>query len=168
MYYYEPEQPKKKERLLFFVLAAIVAILFGTSSISGMPYPWILQSVSVFFLVGAILLLTQCLSVCYTYAIEQREGALGGTMRELVVTRIVGKRMTVVCRVPVSDIFEIIPINRHNRRDRRALTRGKNHYRYTACLFADNRVLLAIRENDSMAYVQILADKHLVSFLREL
>ncbi len=131
-----------------------------------MPYPWLLQTVGVCFLVGAILLLTQCLSIRYSYAIDQREGELSLQDHELVVTRFSGRRMTVVCRVPVQDIYEVMLVNRQNRRERRELTRGKNYYRYTACLFADSQVLLALREGEKVAYVQILADDHLISLVR--
>ena len=169
MYHYEPHLRKRGETLLFFACVLVAAILLGISNLATTLYPSVWQTFAVCCSVAAILLLVQYLCTRYSYTVGQKDGVIltdgEEAERELVITRHFRKRTTVVCRIPLTDICEVMPITPDNRRERRRLIAGKNYYRYTASLFDGSQFLLAVRNDEKISYVRILADDRLISLL---
>ncbi len=167
MYVYEPKSPKKPEKLTVAVLLLVGLLLFlMVAAIPTLPFPSILQLCGVFFLAGAILILSQCLLRHYTYCIDLPDGAGEGAIPDLTVSEYYSRRVSVVCRISLADIESAVLVTAENKKSLSAMLKKKRVYRYLACLTAENICLLTVRDGDEIFYVRILADKTLLSLLQ--
>ena len=106
MYAFESSGSRKPLHLM--VVGAFVAavVLFSLSNREGMPVPFLWQTGAVLCLTAALYLLVRYSLKMYRYAIEPNNivDADGVEQYDLVITEIVGKRMTVVSRVGLRTI----------------------------------------------------------------
>ena len=106
MYAFESSGSRKPLHLM--VVGAFVAavILFSISNREGVPMPLLWQVGALICLTAAVYLLVRYSLRLYRYAIEQSGiiDAYGVEQCDLVITEMVGKKMTVVARVALRDI----------------------------------------------------------------
>ena len=162
MYEYAPALPKKKERLIAILSLLLGLLMFGFSQIGGIPFPVIYQLVGIAFLAVFIIFISRYLMRRYVYTVESRGE---GLPPDFIVTEYYGRRITVVCRISVSDIEEVIPITRENRQELRAKQTGRLFYDYTADLFSKNRYLITVTDGEHRFCARILADDGLLGWL---
>lgn len=162
MYEYAPVLTKRKERLIAILSLFMGLMLFGFSQINGIPFPVIYQLVGIAFIAAFIILISRYLMRRYVYAIE---AAGENTAPDFVVTEYYGRRISVVCRISVTDIEEILPITRENRKELRAKQKGRFYYDYTADLFSQNRYLITVTDGEHHFCARILADEELIKWL---
>jgi len=86
---------------------------------------------------------------------------------DFVVTEYYGRRVTVVCRVSVDDIEEIVPITKENRREWKTKQSGRFFYDYTADLFSQNRFIIVVTDGEHLFTARILADETLLNLLKK-
>ena len=138
MYAFESSGSRKPLHLM--VVGAFVAavVLFSLSNREGMPAPFLLQTGAMVCLTAAVYLLVRYSLKMYRYAIESNNivDADGVEQYDLVITEIVGKKMTVVARVALRDIDKpAVTIIRRGDGDaaksaRESLCRDKKVFRY--------------------------------------
>lgn len=167
MYEYNPELPKKRERLISVILLLLGVALFVFSQVKGIPFPIIYQLLALAALTAFIILLSRYLMRRYTYRIMPRSHTGDDLPPDFVVTEYYGRRITVVCRVSVDDVEEIVPIAKENRREWKSKQGGRFFYDYTADLFSKNRFLIVVTDGEHRFTARILADETLLRFLKK-
>ena len=165
MYEYTPELPKRKERLIAVLLLFLGLCLFGFSQVNGIPFPIIYQFLALCALAATIILVSRYLMRHYVYSIVPREDDREGDTPDFVVTEYYGKRISVVCRVSLDDIEEILPITKETKKTVRGLQKERLFYDYTADLFSQNRYLLTITDDEHRFCARLLADEELLKWL---
>ena len=165
MYEYTPELPKRKERLIAILLLFLGLCLFGFSQVDGIPFPIIYQFLALCALAGTIILVSRYLMRFYVYSIVPREDGREGDAPDFVVTEYYGRRISVVCRVSLDDIEEILPITKDTKKTVRKLQKERLFYDYTADLFSQNRYLLTITDGEHRFCARLLADDTLLKWL---
>ncbi len=168
MYEYAPVLPKKKERILMLLSLLLGLSLFGFSQIPSIPFSMIYQLLGFLSLLVFIFFVSRYLVRRYVYRIEPRSDGGAGDAPDFVITEHYGRRITVVCRVSVSDIEEILPITQENQTVIKEKQKGCSIYDYTADLFSQNRYLVTIADGEQRFCVRILADKELLKWLKKI
>ena len=163
MYEYFPKEPKKKEQMLLFGFLIGGSFLYGISQIPNLPFPAILQVVSFFLFTGAVIVLSRYLLRNYAYRIEPREGF---DVCDLTVTEYCGKRISVVCRISLSDVIAVRHVTVQEARSIARLQKGKTVYDYTCRISPENLYLLTVRNGEETYDLRIVADDGLVAFLQ--
>ncbi len=162
MYRYEPKHKKTVEKRLTFGLYFVGFLCFLLSQIPALRFPALLQIVGLFLLTGATLILIQYLLRDYAYCVEEGDREVP----DLTVTEYYGRRITVVCRVAITDVEAITPITKETREQVKRITKGKRVYVYTSEIFPADLCLLTVRmEDDDPFYVKISADKDLIKVI---
>lgn len=161
MYEYAPKFEKKREKGLCLLLLSVGLLLWFAAYIPGVPMGALFQLVGVGFMTAMILVYSLAVARNYVYAIEQTED--GGA--DFIITEYYGKRRTVVCRVSVSSVEMSAPRTKETLEAFRGERRGKHFYNYTGVLFDAERYFLRIREGEDVFFVQICANKDLISAL---
>lgn len=167
MYQYDPALPKRRERLISIVTLFLGLALFGFSKVNNVPFPVIYQMLGVASLTAFIFLIARYLMRRYVYQVMPRSHAGDGFAPDFVVTEYYGRRVSVVCRISLDDIEQIIPITKENRREWREKQTGKLFYDYTADLFSPNRYLLVVTDGEHRFTARILADETLLNYLKK-
>lgn len=167
MYEYNPGLTKKRERLISVILLLLGVALFAFSQIKGIPFPVIYQLLALAALTAFIILLSRYLMRRYTYRVMPRSHTGDGMPPDFVVTEYYGRRVTVVCRVSVNDVEEIIPITKENRREWKANQGGRFFYDYTSDLFSKNRFIIVVTDGEHRFTARILADETLLNLLKK-
>ena len=153
---------KKREKLIVLGLFVLGTLFYGGSVIPNVPFPALIQLLSVLVWLSAALIAFRYLLLDYHYRIEAREGT---DELDLVIVERRGRRVSTVCRVGIETIRSTTQICKENRRTVRELTREKTVYRYTAVLFSSDRYLLEIDDGNESYFVQIMSDSNLNRFL---
>ena len=138
MYAFESSGSRKPLHVM--VIGAFVAAmaLFSLSNQEGMPVPLLFQAGAIVCMTVAVYLLVRYSLKMYRYAIEPNNivDADGVEQYDLVITEIVGKKMTVVARVALRDVDKpaVTIIRRGDgeaaKAAREALCRDKRVFRY--------------------------------------
>lgn len=162
MYQYDPKPEKKREKLLVFGMLSLALLLFVVSKMPNMKYPAFFQLFAVCFLAAAVFVASRCLLRRYVYQIEP--GTDENVTPDFTVTEYYGNHVTVVCRISAADVEKILPVTAQNRKEISSMIRKKRVYYYTATLWANNKYLLLVRDEDETFYMHILADSRLLSY----
>jgi hypothetical protein len=167
MYEYTPALPKRRERLIAILLLFLGVCLFGFSQVNGIPYPIIYQFLALCALTATIILVSCYLMRHYVYSIVPRDGGSETDAPDFVVTEYYGRRISVVCRVSLDDIEEIVPITKQTKKEIKQKQKGRLFYDYTADLFSQNRYLLLITDGEHCFCARLLADETLLKCLQK-
>ena len=160
MYRYEPKHKKTVEKRLTFGLYIIGFLCFLISQLPVMHFPALLQIVGLFLLTSATLILLQYILRDYAYCVEESNQAVP----DLTVTEYYGRRITVVCRIAITDVEAITPIKKETREQIKRITKGKHVYAYSSEMSPADLCLLTVRMGDDEPfYVRICADKDLIN-----
>ena len=81
---------------------------------------------------------------------------------ELVVVEVMGKKQTVVCRVSLSDVVDLIPRSTFLQT---GAGRGQEIYRYVSELFPEHAYFAEILQGDRKFFVEIYADSMLADLI---
>ena len=162
MYEFAPKLKKIGEKLWMsvFLFFGVLSYSFGQI----LPYPMACQLLSVILLTGAVLITVRYLLRDYIYCVETDAD---GTPADLVVVEIMGKRRTVVCRVRVTEVGQIL-LGREigSKKDLRRLQK-KGVYRYVSQMSRKNSAFLEILNDENCTFLEIYADQQLISMLME-
>ena len=162
MYEYFPKEPKKKELLILFGLLGGGFFLFGISKNPSLPFPAILQLLSVVLFCGVVVVLTRYLLRDFSYSIEPRDN-IG--VPDLIVREFCGKRISVVCRISLDDIIEVRSVSAKEARDLVKQRKGRCIYNYTCHITPARLYLLTVRDGETLYDLRIVADEGLISHL---
>lgn len=164
MYSYSPRPKKQKEKLICALLLAAGLLLFLPSCHPQTPFPMLFQLGAVIFLTVALMFGGRYLARNYTYAVEPSDD--GSDRRDLVVTEQYGRRLSVVCRVSVTQIEMITPITQENKKDIAVAVKGKRVFIYTSQMHPMGLRLLKIRMEEEVFYLKIDTDEYLLEMLQ--
>lgn len=165
MYEYAPKPQKTKEKLIFALSLVLAAACFGISHVPAIPYPAVYQLLTVFCLVGTVMILVRCLMRSYVYRVEPQENAAPDGIPDFTVTEVYRNRRSVVCRISAGDVRSIERVTRENRAALSAAQKRKRVYYYTAQLHPSDLYVLAVEEDGEEFFVQICADEGLIQEL---
>ena len=155
MYVYSPKFEKKKEKLLSLFLAVLGVALYFASQFPGAPVPGVIQILGVGCLAGAILLISMCVLRSYSYeVVEDEEGK-----HDFVITENYSRRKTVVCRMALTDVVSVVPLDPNWKKGKETL------YTYTGVLFDEKRYLVEMNTHGEHLFVIICADEALLDLL---
>ena len=155
MYVYSPKFEKKKEKLLSLFLAVLGVALYFASQVPGAPVPGVIQILGVGCLAGAILLISMCVLRSYSYeVVEDEEGK-----HDFVITEYYSRRKTVVCRMALTDVVSVVPLDPNWKKGKETL------YTYTGVLFDEKRYLVEMNTHGEHFFVIICADEALLDLL---
>ena len=155
MYVYSPKFEKKKEKLLSLFLAVLGVALYFASQFPGAPVPGVIQILGVGCLAGAILLISMCVLRSYSYeVVEDEEGK-----HDFVITEYYSRRKTVVCRMALTDVVSVVPLDPNWKKGKETL------YTYTGVLFDEKRYLVEMNTHGEHLFVIICADEALLGLL---
>jgi hypothetical protein len=155
MYVYSPKFEKKKEKLLSLFLAVLGVALYFASQFPGAPVPGVIQILGVGCLAGAILLISMCVLRSYSYeVVEDEEGK-----HDFVITEYYSRRKTVVCRMALTDVVSVVPLDPNWKKGKETL------YTYTGVLFDEKRYLVEMNTHGEHLFVIICADEALLDLL---
>jgi hypothetical protein len=155
MYVYSPKFEKKKEKLLSLFLAVLGVALYFASQFPGAPVPGVIQILGVGCLAGAILLISMCVLRSYSYeVVEDEEGK-----HDFVITENYSRRKTVVCRMALTDVVSVVPLDPNWKKGKETL------YTYTGVLFDEKRYRVEMNTHGEHLFVIICADEALLDLL---
>ena len=161
MYEFAPKPKRTREKLWMSVCLLFGVLSYGFGQI--LPYPMACQLLSIILLTAAVMITVRYLLRDYSYRLDEGEGDLA----ELTVTETMGRRRTVVCRVSVADIGQILvgpeDVNAVSRRK----MKKKGLYRYLSQIRSDQSVFLEILDDGNRYFLEILADQRLISMLKQ-
>ena len=138
MYSFESTGSRKPLHAMVVGTLIAAAILFSVSNREGIPMPHLFQTGAIVGLTATVYLLSRYSLKLYRYAIEANGifDADGVEQYDLVITEIVGKKMTVVARVALRDIDKpaVTVIRRADgqaaKEARETLCKGQRVFRY--------------------------------------
>ena len=162
MYEYFPREPKRTEKLMLIGVLVTALIFLGISKIPEMPFPALPQFLVVVLLTWCVLILTRYLLRNFSYRIAPSEN---NDIPELTITEYCGKRVSVVCRVLLSDVVEVRCLTHKEYRRLARTQRERCFYDYTSRVKPVGLYLLTIREGAELCDVRIEADEILVKYL---
>ena len=157
MYEYTPERKKTREWLTALLLTGIAFAFYFASRIEKIPYPALFQLIAVFFLVGAVMVVTRFAMRRFTYRIEQGEQGID----DFVIIEHYGKKTTTVCRISVSQIRNVMRPSKESRRELAEQMKGKRVYHNTAEFFAPDLCVLEATDDGSVEdrfFIKFCAD----------
>lgn len=158
---YAPKFAKKKEKLLTFSALAVGLLVYFASYIPGVPYGVLFQIAGIGGIAVMILLFSLVIARNYVYSIEADENGV----LDFVILEYYGRRRTVVCRVAVESVEMAVPRNEETLAAYKSDRKGKHAYNYTGVLYDEERWFLRISEGGEVFFVQICANKDLISAL---
>jgi hypothetical protein len=153
LYEFMPTVKKIREKIVMSVCLLLSSLAYGVSNF--LPYPVLYQLFAVILLTVAVLMIVRYLLRDYVYAIHADEN---GEACELVIVEVVGKKQTVVCRLPLSDVKGMLPRAAFLKSEDR---RQAEIYRYVSEMLPENAFYLEISSEEKRFYVEILADRTL-------
>ncbi len=164
MYEYAPRFQKKKEKVLCWFFALIGCLLVLLPSFLGelLPFPAAVQALGVGCIAVMILIFSLVVSKHYIYSITEADE--DGNV-DLLITECAGPRRTVVCRVSVTSVLEVIPVTEETRKTYASRASGMQQYNYTGVLFGEDQRYLKIEEGGESFLVRICATDDLLSHL---
>lgn len=172
---YSFESSGSRKPLHAMVVGAMVAavFLFTLSGYQGIPMPYLFQGVGILCASAAVYLLVRYSLKTYRYAIEPNTivDAEGVEQYDLVITEIMGRKMTVVARVGLRtvDHAAVRILARESGHDddgedRALLCAGKKVFRYENTPISPASCYIPIPEEN--AVVVIPADERMMEILR--
>lgn len=171
MYAFESSGSRKPLHLMIVGTFVASVILFSISNREGVPMPVLWQVGGMLCLTAAVYLLVRYSLKMYRYAIEPNGivDAYGAEQYDLVITEMVGKKMTVVARVALRDVDRaaLTVVRRSDREKNKqaveALCRDRRVYRYENTPVSPASCYIPLPEEG--AVVVIPADQRMVGIL---
>ena len=157
LYELEPRLKKTREKIIMSVCLLVSSLCYGVSGF--LLYPALYQFFAIVLLSAAVVVIVRYLLRNYVYVIHGNED---GEARELVVVEVMSKKQTVVCRISLSDVADLIP---------RAVFlqsnagHGQEIYRYVSELFPEHAYFAEILQGDRKFFVEIYADSVLADLI---
>lgn len=167
MYEYAPQFEKKKEKLLALTLAALGVGIYFAAYVPGVPFPGVIQLLAMGLIAATILILTMYVLRRYRYRVEAREGATETATPDFVIVEHYGRRETVVCRVSLSSILSVLPVDAAHESEVRAAKESKHFYNYTGLLFDRSCYCVKMEEGGTPFYILLCADERLLELLMQ-
>ena len=171
MYAFESSGSRKSLHAMVIGSLIGAGILFSVSTVPGIPVPYLFQLGAVACLTATIYLAGKYSLKIYRYAIEPNTivDATGMEQYDLVVTEIVGKRMSVVSRVALRDMDrESITVIRRSddtaKAARAALCKDKRVFRYENTPISPASCYIPVPEENSVIVIPV--DQRMVEILR--
>lgn len=162
MYHYTPKSEKKLEKLIFAGLVVLAVLFFAGSQIPQIPYPVIFQTAAFALIAFAIIIVSKFLITDYSYSLEQD----GGSQTELIVRERCGKRLRVVCRIPLSAVTGCTVTDRENRKKLLAERKSRLIYRYTGEMIPQDCLLLDVTYGGEEFCLLILSNSDFEAILK--
>lgn len=153
MHEYIPKSEKRLEKILCAGLLVLAVLFFAGSKLPNMPYPVIWQAISFCLLGFLIIVLSKFLITSYSYRIDEAG--------ELIITQICSKRLTVVCRIPVSAVTEGNTLTAENKGQLLAARKKKMIYRYTGEIRTVGAMLLDVSYGGEDFCLIVLTDSEM-------
>lgn len=157
MYEFAPKLKKIREKIVMSVCLLISSLAYGVSGF--LPYPALYQLFAVILLTVAVLVIVRYLLRDYVYCIREDEN---GEACELSIVELMGKKQTVVCRVSLEEVENILPRSVFVQSGMR---RGNEIYRYVSEMFPENAFFVEILNGEKKFYVEICADRTLTELI---
>lgn len=178
MYAFESRGSRKPLHAMVIGTVAAAVILFSLSNREGVPVPYLFQAAAIGCLTATVYLLARYSLKIYRYAVEPN-GILDGEGMEqydLVITEIVGRKMTVVARLALRDIdraaVTVIPRSAQSPAERAkadearaTLCKGKQVFRYENTPISPASCYIPMPEEN--AVVVIPPDEGMIKILKE-
>ena len=142
---YTSTAKKGKEIATAVMLFGVAIGIFYLSKIPGLPVPALFQLLSVFLLVGAVVVITRHILRQYTCRLEPNSNG----MVDFVIVEHYGRRNTTVCRVYTHQVLSVARFTKEEWKASAPKRKGKQVYRYTAGFFAPDRALAEVREEET-------------------
>ena len=171
---YSFESSGSRKPLHAMVIGSLIGagVLFSVSTIQGIPMPYLFQLGAVVCLTATIYLAGKYSLKLYRYAIEPNTivDAEGVEQYDLVVTEIVGKRMTVVTRVALRDMDRaaITVIRRADgeaaKTAKQALCKDKRVFRYENTPISPASCYIPVPEENAVVVIPV--DEGMMEILR--
>ncbi len=171
---YSFESSGSRKPLHAMVVGSLIGalVLFSVSTIQGIPVPYLFQLGAVACLTATIYLVGKYSLKIYRYAIEPNTivDAEGMEQYDLVITEIVGKRMSVVSRVGLRDIdAEAVTVIHRGDGDRAKeartlLCKDRRVFRYENTPISSVSCYIPVPEEN--AVIVIPADERMVEILK--
>ena len=145
------------KRAVFLLLVAAAAALVGSALVPSGSLA--LQCLGLFLLLPATQLAARYLALQYLYRIRPRED--GSTDLEVYTYR-GGARMQLVCRIALSDVKEISPLTKENRKPQA----GTKRYHYAPDMHPANATVLSVDNADGACELLLAPDETMLTLLR--
>ena len=162
MYEFSPKPHRIREKVWMSICLFMGVLAYGFGQI--LSYPILYQLFSVVMLALAVLITVRYLLRDYLYRVELSENG----SEDLTVIETVGKRRTVVCRVSVREIVNILPATEIKERQVLRAWQKKGIYRYTPLMRSKSSLFLEIFDEEKTYFLEIYADSDLILLLKEL
>ncbi len=159
MYSYSPKLNKRREKILCAILAALTVLFLLPTYHPQTPYRVLFHMGALAALTAALLVAIRYLARDYTYSVEAADN--GSEIPDLVITERYARRISVVCRISVSEIEAITPLTKQSREQLRETVGTLPTYTYTAQMGMDHQYLLTVQTGESHFFLRILADEGL-------
>ena len=159
---YSFESSGSRKPLHAMVVGTVVAavLLFSLSNREGMPMPHLFQAGAFVCLTATVYLLVRYSLKIYRYAVEPNGilDAAGVEQYDLIITEIVGKKMTVVARVALRDVDKaaVAVLSRSDKTTseiREALCKGKQVFRYENTPVSPKSCYVPLPEENSVLVI---------------
>ena len=164
---YTSTSKKGKEIATAAMLFGVAIGVFYLSKIPKIPAPVLFQLLSVFLMVGAVLVITRYVMRRYTCRLEANPN--GET--DFVIVEHYGKRNTVVCRVYATQILSLRRRTKETWNASAPERKGKQMYHYTASFSDPDRVLAQIRtqvDGEETFFLEFAADDAFLNLLQNI
>ena len=161
MYEFAPKPKKIREKLWMSI-----CLFFGVLSYSFgqiLPYPMACQLLSVILLTAAVLITVRYLLRDYIYRVETNAD---GEVTCLVIVEVMGKRRTVMSRLSVEEIGQILLGREIGGKKAIRKLQKKGVYRYISQMSRDESAFLEILDDEKCDFLEIFADPQLISILK--
>ena len=162
---YSFESSGSRKSLHAMVIGSLIGagVLFSVSTIQDIPVPYLFQLGAVVCLTATIYLVGKYSLKIYRYAIEPNTivDATGMEQYDLVVTEIVGKKMTVVSRVALRDMDRdaITVIRRADgesaKTGRKELCKDKRVFRYENTPISAESCYIPVPEENAVVVIPV-------------
>ena len=163
---------KIEPKIRVAMASAIISLLGGAvayivSSSGEVPYPWVLQAISVALFTYSIYIATAHLFRRHTVVIEPTaDDAKGGEeVFDLIIYEAAGKRERKVCHVAVGCIDFVRVVDVQNKKEVARDRKGKDRYTYDAQFAAARRLEIAITSGGEVASILLTYDQDVLNAL---
>lgn len=169
--------PRGKPLHVLNVACYVAAVIFlGVSSVEGIPYPMIYQFAAILAAAAGIYFTTRYVLRQYRYALEPTTvtDADGRPTVDLVITEVVGRKITTVARVGLRDIASVSVIRGDDpdRKSKRATIVGgrgtdaesRRVFSYINTPFSASACYIDVPEENSVLLIPV--DDTMINYLR--
>lgn len=150
----------KNAHLLCILLLALAAAGFATSFTVPL-YRGIIQLFSALFIVAALTVYSRYLGAKYSYEIFTNDGE-GEPL--FIVRQTTGKRISILCRVTLAGISEVVPLSMKEAKAR-AVASGVHRYLYTTTLCPSRVFYVKVRTRHEKADLILEGSDEFFSYL---